>query len=518
VYYKIDKVLEPPLNIAQELDTNPEYREYNDFLKKRFLIFTYNDLATRAQGNNGDVNGDGSVDSLFTRTYQTYPDLDNENPLGTDKKSISLTAFIPSKTAFAEYLNSKVLPNFSNNRDSIPSNLLMMLFKSHLTSSMDWPSKVDKGYVTSILGDKINVSRSDIQSVKMTSNGLLYQVNKVIEPKAFTAVTGPAFFSPAYGYFAEMLIRSNLISSLTVDAIRYTVLAPTNKAFNDRGIFWAPQQTPGFFRWDGVQWVPLSNADLAQLVGNHIFLNKELSTFDMTDGFYRSQNGSYIVIENQKFHGAEQDVLASVIDPNKKMSNGYFHGIDKVIFNPQLSIAQTILSANTSVIPQVNPQYLKFKELISLAGLSSKDFGNITAIDIKKKFTVFVPSNEAIIAAQVAGKLPKTGAQGSQTLSSAEKARLIAYIKYFFVPDQEIFTDGKVTGTFGSSKPDPASTPSNPLFLPLSVSYPANVLTITDSKGTSAKVDTSQPNTYPQNMIAIDGVIQIIDDAFTGQY
>jgi uncharacterized surface protein with fasciclin (FAS1) repeats len=518
VYFKIDKVLEPPNNLAQELDSNPEYSDYNDFLKKRFLNYSYNDLATKAQGNNGDINGDGLVDSLWNRTYLTDANLDNENPVGSDKKSISLTAFIPSKAAFNQYLNSKVLPNFSNNRDSIPSNLLLMLFKSHITNNMDWPSRIDKGYATSILGDKINITRSDIQAVKMTSNGLLYQVNKVIEPKAFTAVTGPAFFAPQYWYFAEMLVRSNLIPTLTVDAIKYTILAPTNRAFNDHGIYWAPQQTPGFFKWDGVQWIAMGNSELVQLVGNHIFLNKELSTNDMANGFYKAQNGSYIIVENNKFHGFQRDSLASIIDPNKHMSNGYFHGIDKVISNPQLSINQTIVSSNISVLPQVNPQYIKFRELVALAGLTSKDFGNITAIDINKKFTLFVPSNESIIAAEVAGKLPKTGAQGSQTLSGTEKARLINYIKYFFVADQEIFTDGSKTGAFNTSKLDPLSTSANVLYLPLTVGSSGNTISVTDNNGSTALVDTSQPSNWPENTLAIDGVIQIINNAFTSQY
>ena len=517
VYYKIDKVLEPLLNIAQELDSNPEYSDYIDLYNKRFLTYTYNDLATKAQGNNGDINGDGIIDSLFTRTYLTDKNLDNENPIGSDKKSISLTAFIPTKAAFDQYLKTKVLPNFGNSKDSIPDNLLLLLFKSHLTNNMDWPSRIDKGYVISILGDKMKVTRQDVRSVKMTSNGLLYEVNKVIEPLAFTAVTGPAFFAPQYTYFAEMLVRTNLLATLTVESVKYTILAPTNAAFNARGIFWAPMGNPGFFKWNGVAWVGLSNTELTQLIGNHIFLNQELSTAAMTNGFYRAQNSSWIAIENNKFHGAERDSLATIIDPNKQKSNGYFHGIDKVIYNPQLSIYNTIASANTSVIPQVNPQFLKFKELVSLAGLASKDFGGITAIDINKKYTLFVPSNDAIIAAQVAGKLPKTGAQGSQTLTAAEKARLVNWVKFFLVPEQEIFTDGKVTGVFPTSKPDPASTPSNPLFIPVTVTYPG-VLTIKDNLGKTAIVDMSNPTLYPQNTIAIDGVIQIINDAFTAQY
>jgi hypothetical protein len=262
----------------------------------------------------------------------------------------------------------------------------------------------------------------------------------------------------------------------------------------------------------------MSTSELVQLVGNHVFLNQQFSTDDMQDGYYPALNTSYIAIKNKKLHGTDRDSLATIIDPNKKMSNGYFHGIDKLIYNPQQSLYQIISSSNITVIPQINPQYLKFKELLAAAGIASKDFGGITAIDINKKFTLFAPSNDAIIAAQVAGKLPKTGAQGNQTLSAAEKLRLIAYIKYFFIAEQEIFTDGKVTGTFMTSKPAPNSTQANPLFLPMTISYPASILTVTDNTGKSAKVDMTKPSTYPQNTIAIDGVIQIIDDAFSHQY
>ncbi|MCL4483722.1 MAG: hypothetical protein M1445_14115 [Bacteroidetes bacterium] len=52
--------------------------------------------------------------------------------------------------------------------------------------------------------------------------------------------------------------------------------------------------------------------------------------------------------------------------------------------------------------------------------------------------------------------------------------------------------------------------------MPVSISLP--ILTVTDSKGTKAMVDLSQPLIYPQNMLCTDGVVQIINNAFTSQY
>ena len=512
----------PPYNIAQELDNNPEYSEYNQLLKKSFLSYSYNKAGTLAQGNNGDVNNDGMVDSLWVRNYTTDPNLDNENPLSSNKRDrISLSAFIPSKVAFQQYLNTKLLPSFYNVMDSIPRHTLLMLYKSHITNTLDWPSKIDKGNVANILGDKVsNLTRSDIISVKMASNGFFYCLNKVIEPKAFTAVPGPAFFSSKYWYFAEMLGMTGLLPSLASDDFNYTILAPTNNAFNKRNIVWDPSPLngiPGFYRKIGATSTALSLSEIMSIVGNHIILEKSLSSANFTDGFYPTQNTSFIAVEKGKIHGSERDTIPNIIEPDLKMSNGYFHGIDKLIVNPAKSIYELIAGTNATAIPAVTPEYLKFKELCSAAGILSKDFGSITAIDANKKFTLFVPSNDVLIAAQVAGKLPKTGAVTPNTsLTAADKLRLIAYLKCFFIPEQQIFTDGKLTGTFLTSKLDAASTPGNDIFVPLVVSLPA--LTLRDSKGTSAKVDLTQPLVYPQNTLCKDGVVQIIDNAFTSQY
>ncbi|MCL4483721.1 MAG: fasciclin domain-containing protein [Bacteroidetes bacterium] len=438
VYHIIDKVLEPPMNIAQELDNNPEYGEYNQMLKKSGLSYSYNSAGTIAQGNHGDANNDGLVDSLWIRNYNIDANLDVENPMTADKKNqLSLTAFIPSKLAFTQYLNTKLLKNFDV-IDSIPMHTSKLLFQGNITNNLDWPSRIDKGYVTNILGDKLSsVTRGDIISVKMASNGLFYCTNKVIEPKAFTAVSGPSFFSKEYWYFAEMLIRTGLLPSISSDDVKFTIFAPTNIAFNNRSIYWVttPVSGPaGFYRISpaGVQ-SGVSTAEMASIIGNHIIVNKELSVGNMEDGFYPTQNNSFIVVENGKIHGSERDTIPEIIEPDVKMGNGYFHGIDKVMINPQKSIFTLIASSNPTT---VTPQYLKFKELCGAAGILTKDFGSITAVDANKKFTLFVPSNEAIIAAQVAGILPKTGAVKPNTpLTVAIRARLLSYIKYFFVPE-----------------------------------------------------------------------------------
>ncbi|MEI6678326.1 MAG: fasciclin domain-containing protein [Mariniphaga sp.] len=522
VYYIIDRVIQPPANIAQELDNNPEYVDYNKLLKSSFVSYSYNKAGTIAQGNNGDVNGDGLVDSLWVRNYRSDANLDNENPLSSNKRDrLSLSAYIPSKAAFKQYLDTKLLPAFFNNADSIPKHTLLMLFQSHITNTLDWPSKIDKGYVANILGDKLTgVTRADIISKKMASNGFFYCLNKVIEPKAFSAVTGPAFFSSKYWYFAEMLVMTGMLPSLTSTDMAFTILAPTNTAFNKRNIYWDNNPVngiPGFYRKVGGVSTALGLTEIMAITGNHIILNKSMSVSGLVNGYYPLQNSTYIAIENGKIHGSERDSIPNIIEPDLKMSNGYFHGIDKLIINPQKSVFDQINGTNATAVPPITPEFLKFKELCSAAGILAKDFGSIMAVDANKKFTLFVPSNAALIAAQVAGKLPKTGAVTPNTvLTAANKLQLISYLRYFFVPEQQIFTDGLLKGTFLSFKLDALSTPGNDIFVPVTISLP--ILTVTDNKGTVGKVDILQPLVFPQNTLCKDGVIQITDNAFTSQY
>ncbi|MDR3062062.1 MAG: fasciclin domain-containing protein [Dysgonamonadaceae bacterium] len=538
--YVIDRVMDPPLNIAEELDTNKDYAEYNKFLQKYFVNYVYDDAArqaTIAQGNNGDINGDGMVDSLYTRSYSINQFLDTENPRTTIRgvtTYYSLTAYIPSKEAFSNYLNNKLLPSFHNEWDSIPKHTLAALFSAHISNELNWPSKMERNLAVSSLGDVINITRSDIKSVKMASNGLFYEVNKTIEPRLFTAVTGPAFFAPEYWYFAEMLNLTNIWTSLMSDQSKFTIFAPVNDAFKEQRIVWLDyppnNRPPGFFKLPliGSDPTPLSLSEMNAIVGNCIVLFNDLPANNMPNGFYRAQNTSYVVVEDGKIFASERDSVATIIDADHQMSNGYFHGINKLLFYPTYTIWNQITRSqapdpeNPYFIP-VNPQYYKFKELCAEAGiLNITDFDGITSANTGRKFTLFVPSNQSVIEAQEAGLLPKTGNQkpeGTPDLTDGEKMRLINYLRYFFIPAEEIFTTGNTTGTFFTQSVDAErSNPNKEAYFPIEVSFTGKTIVLKSVDEVSATVVVSDPKNRPQNLISSDGIIQVIDNAFTSRY
>jgi len=536
VVHVINKVLIPLPTIAQEIDTNPEYKRITTILKRQFVSYSYNNTATKLQGNNGDINNDGRTDSLWNRTYMFNAYIDNENPV-VSGKSISLSAFLPSKAAFDSYLDTKLAPKFENNVDLIPIRTLKLLYQGFFSQSANWPSaSLDAGTYINLLGDKVAIGRNDVKGIKMSSNGIVYQLNKVPEPNAFTGVTGPMFLDSKYWYFGEMLLQSGVLSGLTKEGTRFTIFCPTNEAFIKHGIFWDPSPSsgkPGFFRMATPTSTPaaLNSSTLSLIVNNHIISGKELTRSDVVDGFYPTVSKNVIIVEGGKLHGFYTDTIASIIPENSNIKgfNGYFQGIDKAILYPQQSIYQIINSVSLySATTKVRPEYTKFRELVLAAGLMYKDFVGTTSIDAGKIFTLFVPSNEAITTAQNAGLLPKTGAvkpvepiDAVGRISNLDtRARLAEWLRLFFVQDKQVFTDGSVTGIMLTSQLDPRSTATDLNYVPVSVTYSGGVIKLA-SVGTpdvAGNVITTDKVNYPANVIAKDGLIHIIDNAFTSKY
>jgi uncharacterized surface protein with fasciclin (FAS1) repeats len=540
--YVIDKVIEPPLNIAQELETN--YPLYNKFIQKYFVTYVFDRNATVIQGNNGDIDGDGMLDSLFVRRYyfgdQLLQDIDNENPRTVNRGITTyntFSAYIPSKEAFEEYYRNKLLANFNGIEDSIPKHTLALLYKSHLSSTLDWPARMDENRVVNLLGDNISVSKSDVVSARMASNGAFYELNKTLEPRVFTGVTGPAFFTPQYWYFAEMIFRApNILTALGSDRTRFTIFAPTNEAFMEQNIQYfevSPTGGPaGFYKLESNgDYSQISQTEINRVAGNHIVLFDDLSdSRNIPDGFYPAQNTNYVIVEDGNIFAAYRDSVVNIIDGDHHMTNGTFHGIDKLLFYPTNSIFNQI---NRSQKPNddplfipVNPQYYKFKELVQEAGILATDFldatdgSTITAAGVGKKFTLLAPSNEAIINAQLADLLPRTGTEkteGQPAFTDAEKKKIADYLRNFFIPEQAIFTDGKTLGTFTTQGRDPAQSITKEVLFTIDVTLDGGIVTVTSNKSSeSGKIQMREPAI--QNVIASDGIIQVIDNAFTSLY
>jgi uncharacterized surface protein with fasciclin (FAS1) repeats len=490
VIHIIDRVLDVPTNIAQELDKTDEYSSYNALLKKRYATYTFDLTGTRLQGNYGDPNNDGILDSLFRRNYSIVPGLDYE-------KGYALTAYIPTKSAFEKYINN--LATIFGSEQLIPTYTTDLLFKSHFSTSTYWPSKVQNGLAFNMLFNSVDLKPEDINSVKMLSNGLLYQTKQVVEPDAFKSVCAPAFFSPTYSLLGRLLYVSGYFNALSQKLAHYSFFAPTDEAFARIGIVYnvADPLKPVFqIRENGV-YRNMNVTEMESLLGNNTILSS-LDPSSFADGFYETLNGNMLQIKDGKYFGAERDSMPTITIPGVPKSNGYVYGVNQFISLAKGSFTYIINTTTT-------PEYAEFLKIIQSVypSFASSGFSFINQ-NSDLKYTILIPSNEAIVNAMAEGKIPVLPATTDPTYA-AQKEKLIQFIRYHVIQGRSM-TDGKVVGNILTThyiKSSPTSTKE--IYIPINVAGGNGTLTITDALGSVA---TTQSNS---DRICKDGVIHIID-------
>jgi uncharacterized surface protein with fasciclin (FAS1) repeats len=494
VIHIIDRVLDVPTNIAQELDQNSEYSSYNAVLKRRYVSYAFDLAGTRLQGNYGDPNNDGILDSLFRRTYSIIPGLDYE-------KGFSLTAYIPTKQAFENYMLN--LTNIFGSEAVVPTYTLDLLFKSHFANSMYWPSKVENGLAYNLLQNVVDLKPEDINSVKMLTNGLFYQTKKVVEPDAFKSVSAPAFFSKNYSLLGRLLFVSNYYNALSVKSSKITFFAPTDDAFAKIGISYNTTDPlkPVFTINDAGKVRNMSTTEMENLLGNNAIIG-ELNPASFTDGFYETLNGSIIQVKDGAYFN-DKDSIPVITIPGQAKSNGYVYGVNRFLSIPKPSYTFIINTLQT-------PEYTEFLKIIQTVypsfATSGFSFINQSA-DLK--YTILIPSNDAVNNARAEGLIPVLPESSTDPTYAAKKEELLQFVRYHVLKGRSM-TDGKVVGNIETAhyvKSSPTSTKE--IYVPISVSSANGGLTITDGKGRSA-------STLPgSDRICKDGVIHLIDKVLT---
>jgi uncharacterized surface protein with fasciclin (FAS1) repeats len=191
----IDKILDVPNNVAQEINQNAAMSSFNELFRERYLTYTYDAAGTKLQGNNGDPNHDGIIDSLFRRDNSLVPGLDLEG-------TTVFTAFIPNNTAFEQYIN-RFITEFGR-KEQVPYYIWDILYRTHFCTAMNWPSKVRNtaaGFVN-VMGDVMQLPDDKLLSKKIMSNGIIYQIDEPLESNSFRSITGPAILSKDYTMLA----------------------------------------------------------------------------------------------------------------------------------------------------------------------------------------------------------------------------------------------------------------------------------------------------------------------------
>ena len=264
--YRLDDVLLPPSNMAEELRKREDTRVFSRLLD-RFCIPVFNSQLTASYKAYY-----GTEDSIFCLRYFTTADEGGVNSLLTSKNAnptgAELLIFDPGKNAYANssgarkdmaamlvpkdeafydyfttgsgaFLVQQFAPSVEivdyeslmQALDSIPEvNIASLLNNLMQASFIDCvPSKFDK--VKDDANDEMGLEEDDVDECVIANNGVIYILNNVFGPADYRAVLGPT------KVFDNMLMVRYIIDQLRYDYYlkamdaEYSLIVPDDKYF-----------------------------------------------------------------------------------------------------------------------------------------------------------------------------------------------------------------------------------------------------------------------------------------------
>lgn len=487
--HKINKVLVPPPNHDDIFEEQSEFSVFRDLIERN-TFYQYSQTYTVQQDNEGDVNEDGVLDSLFLKMNSIFPSgisPDGEN-VGYNGRQNIVTVFAPTNGALQNFM-----ANYTSGYPSIYhiGAYWINWYLSHYIGTNYWPSKFssltedwEMDLVTSIID--CNVTEGDVYYSQMASNGPFCGINKFFLPKIYETIAQPIFGNSEYEWFSDMLVFYMADQLLKEGDLEFTLFAPSNAAIDASGYMFRTGLGGYGIYSKSNPLAPLERRQASDIVKTHIVFG-ELNPDDFEMGsFIETSQHTYIgVTPNGIFSGGDL-TPATMSSPEIVAGKGVLYRIDRMLISPRFSIFDIIST------PGVFPQYQKFYQLCYESGLMLLDENqspiSLNNISVGTYYSCFLPTNEALTEAISQGLVP------------TDPEELQQFLRYHFV-EGVIFSDGKLSGEFNTTRIDEVS---GYLFNKIEVINQKDNLKVKDNLGNVRSVISA-------NQMAEDGVIHQID-------
>jgi uncharacterized surface protein with fasciclin (FAS1) repeats len=443
-------VLQSPLEVMPRTDAaiaaDSEVSMYNKWLE---TTVTY---------SLGEKDEFGWVDTTLIKSYSIGRNLADEN--------ILTTLFVPTNEALMNYFKP-YLPDLYNNIDSVPKLIIAEVLRSSILADTWFKSDIVRNNPelrTNNYPQIIQKIGPTIVGSIISSNSIIYKVNKMLEPPKLNSVEGGVYMKKrVYGQWDWMFQHTNLESGLT-DGLYFQ--------HGSRTLLLQPDEVWGF---------PLAeDMDAATLLIRQNACRTGILNIDVrADGgfrrrFYPTEFG-YILYDNGKFTDYTNHSVSLIkSSPTWERGNGAIYEIDGFL----TPMDKADLTRTVYALVQKDPELTLFTTACTKSGLVAEL--NLTGFF---SYTVLAPTNVAIQAA---------GLQVNTMSVDALKNFVNAHI----IPNRYVFSDGVSQG----SMPNKAGNY-------LTVNGAWDSFSVTNSAGKSIKP-------VAANLQGCNGVIHKINQVF----
>lgn len=468
----IDQVVAPMPSLEEYLLAHQDkYGLYYDMMQ-RFATY-------------GNSKTDDQKRVMYLKSYDLVSNIAEEQGPFTGpevRMKDMYTAFIPSDAVLQDYLNKTVLKSYPS-LDSVPKITLYYILQTQLSRSLGLISKISKSYFNSF-GDAMTISKSDINSAYMCSNGVLYDMKRVLEPNVFTCVPGNLFFDANYSTFLYAMNQAGVISSLSNPSQSVTLFAPTNDQLEAYNIRYSTIKSAVEYKGQDKVWKNMKTDDLIMFVQDHIY-NGVLSDLS-GDGFVEMSSGNFLHYSNNQIYAAENQLLSEKVGITETLvneKNGILYHTDKAIKSKYVLGKFLVRNKDVSTFKQLLVD-TKMLDTRFLDQTTRDTIPNLKFLAEANYWTGFIPTNDAMAKAQANGEVPD---------AKADPEGLKKFLLYHFIRKSAIFDDGLVSGTFPTNRVDTV-TIEGTQYSTLKITNVLNNLSIKDHSGQVVNVDHSNAN------------------------
>jgi uncharacterized surface protein with fasciclin (FAS1) repeats len=450
--YRIDKVQSPALNAKQLLEKERGGTSYKKFLELIYLFpeFNFNSSATYDQL---EARAGLQFDSLFNLSYPEITfNIHDEQYKNFESSMVNHFGLLaPDDEAFNrlvdEVITSKSGYPHWNSLEGMPDEIKNEIVNTHMSEGPVFNTDLEDGFYNGS-DDRIVINESQINEKYFASNCTFIGLNEAITPRVFSSVTGPIYLRPGYSTFMRAIQYTNVLPAIKRENANYVLFALSDNSLQtDSSLMlnWIDQDLNRYnfrvFDRSLKRETGVSSDVLTKRILNQVAVSLPMRMANKE--FLENLAGNYILVdnENNRVQGTAPNVFGYLGDsvitinpdelyaPRNYPDNGQVYDV-----NGWFNFSKATLYSSVTG---------KFKDLLEKTGLIDTSTFNFSFISPGEYYTVLVPSDDALETF------------GADTMPKEELEKLL---RYHFIRDELIFTDGKKpTKYYETSRVDESS-------------------------------------------------------------